>query len=75
MKSKKTITMLLLSLTLVGCQWAYEQENIFDGHLSTKAERDNARVLQGKNPISRPTYDEYKKSITDKKLDNSSILP
>ena len=67
--------MLLLSLTLAGCQWAYEQESIFDGHLSTKAERDNARVSQGENPISRPTYDEYRESITDKKLDSSSILP
>ena len=74
MRSKKIITILLLSLTLVGCQWAYEQENIFDNHLSTQTERDNARMSQGENPMSRPTYDEYKESINDKRLETPFSL-
>ncbi len=75
MLTKKTITILLLTLTLVGCQWAYEQENIFDNHLSTQTERDNARISHGENPMARPTYEEYRESIDNKKLDKDSILP
>jgi len=75
MLTKKTVTLLLLSLTLVGCQWAYEQENIFDGHLSTQTERDNSAIQRGENPIRRPTYDEYRESIEDKKLNSSTLLP
>ena len=75
MSAKKAFTTLLLSLALTGCQWAYEQENIFDGHLSTQTERDNKSIERGESPMKRPTYDEYRESIDDKKMDKDSILP
>jgi len=75
MSIKQISTIAILSVTLVGCQWAYEQENIFDGHLSTQAERDNEAIKRGENPMDRPSYDEYKETMDKSKLGKDSILP
>jgi uncharacterized protein YcfL len=56
----------LLVFSFFGCSEKqyrniYEnQENIFDAHLNTRAENDNHNIQNGKNPMKRPSYDEYK---------------
>jgi len=51
------------------------QTNIFDLHMQTQGENEQNSIQRGENPISRPTYDEYRESIEDKKLNSSTLLP
>jgi len=36
------------------------QTNVFNCHANTAAENDNTAVLNGENPMKRPSYDEYR---------------
>lgn len=74
MFTTKLLAILLIAVNLTGCRWAYEQENLFDGHLGTESERDYATVKRGENPIQKPSYEEYRESIHDQER-NATLLP
>ena len=72
--SKNRLTMLLLCFTLFGCKSAYDRENIFPFPASTTQEKNDFNsVNRGVNPMSRPSYNEYRRDIEDEKVSCSEI--
>ena len=80
MTTKQTVTIALLGALFQGCTTYkndYDTQSFFgvNPNYTTSAQRDNNAISNTQNPMARPSYGEYRESITDKKLDNSSILP
>ncbi len=60
------ILILMSILIFLGCKTAYiQQRDPFSNQLETKASTDVSTLQKGQNPMRRPSYEEYQKSIQE----------
>ena len=79
MTTKQTVTIALLGALLQGCTTYkndYDSQSFFgiNPNYPTSAQRDNNAISNAQNPMARPSYEEYRESIDNKKLDKDSFL-
>ena len=62
----------LFTFFFIGCQDAYQRQSVLNPigvQISNSAQRDVDLVNRTENPMARPSYEEYRDSIKDKKFD------
>jgi hypothetical protein len=72
MSIKYIITLTLFSFFFIGCQDAYQRQSALNPmgvFMSNSAQKDVDSVSRTQNPMTRPSYNEYKESIKDKKFE------
>jgi hypothetical protein len=71
MKTKISI-IIFINFLLIGCQDAYQRQSALNPigvFISNSAQKDVDLVSRSQNPMTQPSYSEYKKSIEDKKFE------
>jgi hypothetical protein len=71
MKTKISI-IIFITFLLIGCQDAYQRQSALNPigvFISNSAQKDVDLVSRTQNPMTRPSYSEYKESIEDKKFE------
>ncbi len=74
MSIKQISKIVLLSFLFIGCSRTNKSDYNNQTILGVSFNNTEQRGL-GENPIVRPSYEEYRESIDNKKLDTDSILP
>jgi len=69
---KHIITLTLFTSFFIGCQEAYQRQSLVNPigvFISNSAQRDVDLVNRSENPMARPSYEEYRDLIKDKKFE------
>lgn len=68
----KISTIIFINFLLIGCQDAYQRQSVLNPmgvFISNSAQKDVDSVSRTQNPMTRPSYHEYKELIEDKKFE------